>query len=125
MKQEVAATDKQIEFLSILEHFKAHVNGIVTLATGALVLSATFLKDIPLTTKQYEWWLKLSWMLLSISIVSGVSYSYVLTMLVNNRDCWPRDNCAHRSWLMWLNLFLHLSFLLAIIAFMVFALLSI
>jgi hypothetical protein len=34
------------DFVSILTLFKGHVDALVTVATGALVLSVTFLKDV-------------------------------------------------------------------------------
>jgi len=107
-------------FLTVLEQFKGHVTGIVTLATGALVLSATFIKDAPVSTRSFFWLLKSSWGLFTLSIIAGVLYSYALTLLYNSRACWERDACPHRTFLAISNFFLHVCFLLAIIIFLVF-----
>jgi hypothetical protein len=112
-------------FLTILDQFKSHVNNTVTLSTGALVLSAGLLKDIPIRTIEYQWILKVSWILFTVSVISGVLYNYVLTMLAKTEECWSAEDCGHRTALGILNFFLHIPFLIAVLTFMVFALLSI
>lgn len=117
--------DQGVHFLKALEHFKSHVTGIVTLATGALVLSAAFLKDIPVTTHNYFWLLKSSWVLFTLSVVAGVLYDYVLTLLSNSRECWGLNICKHKSFLAISNFFLHMFFLLAVLVFLIFVLFSV
>jgi hypothetical protein len=118
---EVSNDQPPAQFLAILELFKAHVGAIVTLATGALVLSTTFLKDVKLNTLQSVYWLKSSWVLFTLTILAGVLYSYVLTLLGNSTTCWNKNSCGHRTLLGVLSLPLHLLFILAVCCFLGFA----
>lgn len=110
------------QFVSILELFKGHVDALVTVSTGALVLSVTFLKDtasrIPSNLRFLRW----SWALFTVSIVAGVLYSYALTHLASSNECWQKDKCTHRDILMASSVILHLSFFVAVLLFLIFAL---
>jgi hypothetical protein len=61
--------------------FREHVQTIVSLATGSLVLSVTFLHDIAAKAQHVEF-LKRSWEILVLTILLGLIYNYVLSIYV-------------------------------------------
>jgi hypothetical protein len=59
--------------------FRDHIQSIITLATGALALSVTFLHDI--AAKHAELWLiKRAWAGLVLSVALGIISNYVLLL---------------------------------------------
>ncbi|MDT5123810.1 MAG: hypothetical protein QOC96_3292 [Acidobacteriota bacterium] len=114
--------------LQVIELFKAHVSAIVTLATGALVLSVTFLKELKPPALQNRGWLISSWVLFTASVVSGVLYSYFLTLLASdayNKNAGKRSRVSgstSKNFLVFFSLLLHISFVLGILTFLIFAL---
>jgi hypothetical protein len=110
------------EFLPIAALFKGHVDGLVTVATGALVVSVTFLKDSSSKAPHYIHLLKFSWILFALSIVSGIVYNYTLARLAKARRCWGKEKCNHKRILNSASQVLHLSFFAAVICFLIFAL---
>jgi hypothetical protein len=61
--------------------FREHVQSIITLSTGALALSITFLHDIA-TKHAGAWLLERAWYGLVTAIVLGLLYNYVLLAYV-------------------------------------------
>lgn len=110
------------QFVSLLALFKGHVDALVTVSTGALVLSVTFLKDAASRSPNNLRFLRWSWGLFTLSIVAGVLYSYVLTHLASSSECWQKDKCTHRKVLIASSMVLHLSFFAAVLLFLIFAL---
>lgn len=62
--------------------FREHVQTILSLATGSLVLSVTFLHDIATKAPQQVEYLKRSWEVLVLTILLGLVYNYVLSIYV-------------------------------------------
>ncbi|MGB2605741.1 MAG: hypothetical protein WBC78_19215 [Candidatus Sulfotelmatobacter sp.] len=58
--------------------FREHVQAVLNLATGALVLSVTFLHDKPSIRNSRD--LRVSWVLLVAAIFLGIVYNYVLAI---------------------------------------------
>src|SRR5450755_3885699 len=61
--------------------FREHMATVLNLATGALVLSVTFLHDLA-GRLQGVWLLKRSWLCLLATIFCGVAYSYILDIYI-------------------------------------------
>lgn len=61
--------------------FREHVQTIMNLATGCLVLSITFLHDISAKAQHIEY-LKRSWEILVLTILLGLIYNYVPSIYV-------------------------------------------
>ena len=59
--------------------FREHVQSVLNLAAGSLVLSVTFLHDRAGAARGAEY-LRVSWFLLIIAIVLGLGYNYVLSI---------------------------------------------
>ncbi len=113
------------QFYSVLDYFKAHVTAITTLATGALVLSLTFLKDLDLAALQLRGFLQAGWILFTVSIVAGVCYSFILTYIAKDPDDSKRLHDSFKQMLVKLSFVLHFAFMLGIICFLVFAMANI
>jgi len=105
-----------------LEQFRAHITAMVTLATGALVLSVSFLKDVDVPALTHRWTLQLSWVSFTFSIVFGVVYSYTLTFLA--KDLQPDVRDFGERILSWASILLHCFFMLGVILFLFFVLLN-
>lgn len=67
-------------FLERCKFFREHVQTVLNLATGSLVLSVTFLGDRTGLTRLTS--LKLAWGGLLLSVLLGVAYNYVLSIHV-------------------------------------------
>ena len=106
------------QLYSVLEYFKAHVTAIVTLATGTLVLSISFIKDVDVTTLQRRGFLQAGWILFTISIVAGVCYSYILTLIAKD----PKLRQTFKQMLGAISFVLHFAFMFGVVCFLVFAL---
>ena len=63
--------------------FREHIQTILSLATGSLVLSITFLHNVEPKAQHVEN-LKWSWEIFVASIVLGLVYNYVLSIYVAN-----------------------------------------
>jgi hypothetical protein len=101
--------------------FKSHVDALVTVASGVLVLSITLSQGN--TSKPLDMGLlKITWVILAVSILFGVIYSYTLTHLASRKECWPKNTCGHRSLLQWCGILQHLSFISAMALFLIIAL---
>lgn len=61
--------------------FREHVQAILSLATGAFVLSVTFLHDVAPKAQHVEY-LRRSWGILVVTILLGLIYNYVLSIYV-------------------------------------------
>ncbi len=61
--------------------FREHMTTVLNLATGALVLSVTFLHD-QAGHLQGMWLLQRSWLCLLVTIFCGVAYSYILDLYI-------------------------------------------
>ncbi len=59
--------------------FREHVQSVLNLAAGSLVLSVTFLHDRAGSAKGTEY-LRQSWFLLIATIILGLAYNYVLSI---------------------------------------------
>lgn len=69
---------------SLLERakfFREHVQTILSLATGAFVLSITFLHDIAPKAQRVDY-LRTSWAIFVLTILLGLAYNYVLSIYV-------------------------------------------
>jgi hypothetical protein len=62
--------------------FREHVQSILSLATGSLVLSVTFLHDLASQAPHKLDYLKQSWWMLVVTILFGLIYNYVLSIYV-------------------------------------------
>jgi len=94
--------------------FREHVQSIITLATGALALSVTFLHDI--ATKHVKAWLiERAWYGLVLAVVFGLLYNYVLLAYVK------KDGKKYGRLLAVISILLHISFLGALIYLVRFA----
>jgi hypothetical protein len=113
------------ETISRFELTKSHVDALVTVATAVLVLSITFINGVGVTPSSYKYLLKGSWILFTTSIASGISYGFVLLLLLNATNCLPEPDCGHRKILFILQLLLHISFFTAAALFLVFALITV
>ncbi|HKT46621.1 MAG TPA: hypothetical protein VJP87_03785 [Candidatus Acidoferrales bacterium] len=94
--------------------FRDHVQSIVTLATGALALSVTFLHDIA-TKHTAGWLIERAWYGLVATVVLGIFYSYVLLAYVK------ADGRSYGKLLGGLSVFLHAAFLGALVYLVRFA----
>ncbi|HEV2964255.1 MAG TPA: hypothetical protein VG649_20680 [Candidatus Angelobacter sp.] len=78
-----ATLDSNLEerklFLERAKFFREHVQTVINLATGSLVLSVTFLHDKSGTLKRTGC-LKVSWAFLVAAIVFGSVYNYFLSL---------------------------------------------
>lgn len=95
------------ELLDRSKFFRDHVGGVLNLATGALVLSITFLHNEEGHLRQ-TYLLKRSWTFLFATIFLAVAYNYILNQYVRNegkRYTWP---------LRGLSLLFHAAFVFAI-----------
>lgn len=72
------------DFLEKAKFFRDHVQGVLTLATGSLVLSVTFLHDLG-TTVTDKADLSLAWKLLGLAVFFGLMYNYVLAVFTARR----------------------------------------
>ena len=63
--------------------FREHVQGIITLAAGAIVLSVTFVHDLA-PKPQHREYLVASWWIFLGTILLGLTYSYVLSIYVTS-----------------------------------------
>jgi hypothetical protein len=61
--------------------FREHVQTILSLATGAFVLSVTFLHDLTPKARQVDY-LRKSWAIFVCTILLGLAYNYVLSIYV-------------------------------------------
>jgi hypothetical protein len=61
--------------------FREHVQTILSLATGAFVLSVTFLHDIAPKAQHVDY-LRKSWWIFVLTILLGLIYNYVLSIYV-------------------------------------------
>jgi uncharacterized membrane protein YqjE len=87
--------------------FREHVQTILSLATGSLVLSVTFLHDIA-TKAQHVEYLKRSWEILVLTILLGLIYNYVLSIYV--RD----EGKRYGKLLSGISFLFHVSFIVAL-----------
>jgi len=72
-------------FLERAKLFREHIQNVLTLATGALVLSITFLHDIaPNPVDRGS--LRIAWKLLVLAVLWGVAYNYVLAIYTRNES---------------------------------------
>lgn len=110
------------QFYSVLEYFKAHVTAIVTLATGALVLSVSFIKDVGGVAPQLSGFLMVGWVFFTASIIAGVFYSYILTFIARDPENEGGLNKTFRNMLNGVSIVLHFSFMAGILCFLIFAL---
>jgi hypothetical protein len=110
------------QFYSVLEYFKAHVTAIVTLATGALVLSISFIKDVEVSSLQMRGFLMAGWIFFTLSTTAGVCYSYILTYIASDPEDTRGLRLTFKGWLNKLSIVLHFAFMFGIICFLVFAL---
>lgn len=94
--------------------FREHSQSIITLATGALALSVTFLHDIA-TKHVAAWMIERAWYGFVAAIVFGLLYNYVLMAYVK------ADGNRYGGLLAGLSILLHVSFLAALIYMVRFA----
>lgn len=73
-----ALEDKKL-FLERTKFFRDHVQGVLNLATGSLVLSVTFLHNIESNVIDKSS-LSKSWAFFVVSILLGIAYNYVLAI---------------------------------------------
>ncbi len=77
-------SDAQLEerkfFLERAKFFRDHVQSVLNLAAGSLVLSVTFLHDRASAVRGAEY-LRVSWYLLIAAIILGLAYNYILSIL--------------------------------------------
>ena len=94
--------------------FREHVQTILNLATGALVISVTFLnaRDNLLQRNSLRW----SWVLLVVAISLGLAYNYVLSIYVRG------EGKSYGSLLSGLSLVFHVTFLAAVLFLLQFGL---
>ena len=121
----VGSMNDSEKFIAQAELVKGHVDALVTVATAVLVLSITFLKDCNIGVAAHKYYLKLSWVLFTLSILSGIICSYTLLLLVREETCWANTTCKHRTVIFWSIIFLHLLFFAAVAVFLFFALINI
>jgi hypothetical protein len=95
--------------------FRDHVQAVMNLATGALVLSVTFIHD-KAEHLQGKGRLRHSWELLGCTILLGVAYNYVLAMYMREKGK------RFGSWLPVLSFFLHAAFAASIVLMALFGL---
>jgi len=74
-------------FLERAKLFREHIQTVLSLATGSLVLSVTFLHDIAPHADNKES-LRLCWVLLVWTIILGVAYNYLLSIYSKNEGKW-------------------------------------
>jgi hypothetical protein len=118
--------DADEKFLSRSDLVKGHVDALLTVATAVLVLSITILKEANITDPKSRSLLEYSWVLFTASIVAGILHNYTLMHLVKRDRCWPDEaDCWHRTILTLFMAGLHLSFLVAVGLFLIFALTNI
>jgi hypothetical protein len=77
-----AAEGNKGTLLERAKFFREHIQAILTLATGAFVLSITFLHDIA-PKPQHAEYLRRSWAILVVTILLGLIYNYVLSIYVS------------------------------------------
>lgn len=71
-------------FLEKTKLFRDHIQGILALATGSLVLSVTFLHDKGNSISDTPD-LRYSWIFFCATILMGVAYNYVLAIYTNKQ----------------------------------------
>ncbi len=104
-------------FLERAKLFREHVQTILNLATGSLVVSVTFLTDLeptPIGQDTLRW----SWTSLTIAILLSLAYNYVLTIFVNT------DGKKFGNLLSSLSITLHLSFFVGLLLLLSFGLVN-
>ncbi|MGA7217590.1 MAG: hypothetical protein WBX38_04715 [Candidatus Sulfotelmatobacter sp.] len=87
--------------------FREHVQAVLNLATGALVLSVTFLHDKTSIRDARD--LRISWRLLVAAIFLGILYNYVLAIFTR----W--GGRRYGSFLSILSLAFHITFFAAVV----------
>ncbi len=92
---------------------------IITLSTGSIVLTATFLDKIVGDSLSYKGYLICSWVSFSLAIVFGLLVLGAIIRNSNNNECDVYKNNTR-----WLSLFQYFSFLIGLVAFWIFALLN-
>jgi hypothetical protein len=100
---------------SLLERakfFREHIQTILNLATGSLVLSVTFLHDVVTSKAQHIAYLKRSWVIFVGCIFLGLVYNYVLAIYVRVNA--TTGGKKFGALLMVVSLLFHLSFIAAI-----------
>lgn len=95
------------ELLERSKFFREHVASVLNLATGALVLSVTFLHNEEGHLKQ-TWLLERCWIFLFATIFLAVAYNYTLNHYVRS------DGSRFRWPLTVLSLAFHVAFVIAI-----------
>lgn len=68
-------------FLERAKFFREHVQAIITLAAGAILLSLTFVHDLA-PQAEHGSYLVTSWWIFLATILLGLSYNYVLAIYV-------------------------------------------
>ena|ERR1700729_2683946 len=102
----VPGTEEQKLFVEKAKFFREHVQAVLNLATGSLVLSVTFLHDKGNSIARADL-LKSSWLWLLAAIVLGLAYNYVLS--IRAKESTER----YRILMGLLSAVFHLSFLVA------------
>ena len=87
--------------------FREHVQTILNLATGALVISVTFLNARARLLQRES--LRFSWVLLVVTISPGLAYNYVLSIYVR------REAKSYGRLLNGISLVFHIAFLAAML----------
>ena len=81
------ANETTDSLLDKAKFFREHVQTILSLATGAFVLSVTFLHDITPKAQQVDY-LRKSWAIFVCTILLGLAYNYVLSIYEDGRALW-------------------------------------
>ena len=102
-------------FLDKVKFLQEHIKLILTLATGSLVLSVSFLQRLGSDFKG-RGFLRVSWLWLFVSILAGVACNYLLTLHLNSKENWYGPVVTVVSFI------LHICFAAAMVYFLRFAL---
>lgn len=105
------ASDPSLERAKL---FRDHAQSIITLSTGALALSVTFLHDIASNHLQ-GWLIQRSWIAFVLAVVFGILYDYVLLAYVRAKGK------SYALLLGFLSILLHLFFLAGLVYMVRFA----
>jgi hypothetical protein len=98
------ALEEKKFFLEKAKLFRDHVQGVLALATGSLVLSVTFLHDKGNTVADIAD-LRFSWIFFMLAILAGIAYNYVLAIYaIRQRDFFRNllvvfSSCLHALFL--------------------------
>jgi hypothetical protein len=95
------------DFLERAKFFRDHVQTVLSLATGALVLSVTFIHDLA-PEPQHIGRLRASWLLFVVCILLGLMYNYLLAIVADKAN-------DYKILLDIISFFFHLTFLIALV----------